>query len=82
MNKIIANSVSKENFCNVVNAYIKQLQKEQDITVFENVFGYYMYEGLVHELRLDGDQIVDETYESWSIKEKNFVMNELNHKVF
>ena len=78
MIKIIASEVEKENYCNVVNQYIEQLQKEQDITLFEGAFGYYMCKGLVHEIRWEDNQIVDETYESWSIKEKHFVMNVLD----
>ena len=82
MYKIIANGVNKENYRDVVNQYIEKLKKEQDITLFEGVFGYYMCKGLVHELRLEDNQIVDETYESWSIKEKNFVMNVLDRRVW
>ena len=82
MDKVVASNVSKENYRNVVNEYIEQLQKEQDITLFENVFGYYMYEGLVHEIKLEDNQVIDETYESWSIQEKNFVMNVLDHRAW
>lgn len=81
MQKVVASDVSKEKYRDVVNEYIEQLQKEQDITLFENVFGYYMLKGLVHELRLEDNQVVDETYASWSIKEKHFVMNVLDHRV-
>lgn len=78
MEKVIASGVDKENYRNVVIAYIEQLQKEKDITVFQGVFGYYMYEGLVHEIKFENNQVVDETYESWSIKEKNFLFSKLN----
>lgn len=82
MNKVIASGVEKENYCDVVNQYIEQLQKELDITLFEGIFGYYMYKGLVHEIRMEDDQIVDETYESWSVKEMHFVMNVLDDRIW
>lgn len=81
MQKVVANDVSKENYRDVVNAYIEQLQKEQDITLFENVVGYYMYEGLVHELRMEDEQLFDVTYASWSVEEKNFLFNVLDRRV-
>lgn len=81
MQKVVANDVSKENYRDVVNAYVEQLQKEQDITLFENVVGYYMYEGLVHELRLEDEQLLDVTYASWSVEEKNFLFNVLDRRV-
>lgn len=81
MNKVIASGVEKENYRDVVNQYMEQLQKEQDITLFEGIFGYYMYKGLVHEIRLEDKQVIDETYESWSVKEKHFVMNALDRRV-
>ena len=81
MQKVVANDVSKENYRDVVNAYIEQLQKDQDITLFENVVGYYMYEGLVHELRLEDDKLIDVTYASWSVEEKNFLFNVLDRRV-
>ena len=77
MIKIVASDVSKENYRQVVNEYIEQLKEEKDIALFGSVFGYYMYEGLVHEIRLENSQVLDETYESWSVKEKNFVLNVL-----
>lgn len=82
MYKIVASEVDKEKYRDVVNEYIVQLQKEQDITLFEGVFGYYMYKGLVHEIKLENKQIIDETYESWSIKEKNFVLNMLDRRIW
>lgn len=82
MNKVIASGVEKENYCDVVNQYIEQLQKELDITLFEGIFGYYMYKGLVHEIRMEDDQIVDETYESWSVKEMHLVMNVLDDRIW
>ena len=81
MNKVIASGVEKENYRDVVNQYMEQLQKEQDITLFEGIFGYYMYKGLVHKIRLEDKQVIDETYESWSVKEKHFVMNALDRRV-
>ena len=80
MQKVVANDVSMENYRDVVNAYIEQLKQENDILEFEGVFGYYMLGSLVHELRLDGDQLLDVTYESWSVEEKNFVMTKLNRR--
>ena len=81
-NKIVASGVNKENYDNVVDEYISQLQKEQDITLFENIKGYYMLGGLVHELKLDGEQLIDETYASWSKEEKNFVLNVLDRRIW
>lgn len=81
MQKVVASDVSKENYRDVVNAYIEQLQKEQDITLFENVCGYYMFKGLVHELKLEDDQLLDVTYPSWSVEEKNFLFNVLDRRV-
>lgn len=82
MIKIVASDVCKENYRKVVNEYIEQLEQEKDITLFGGVFGYYMYKGLVHEIRLDNNQVVDETYASWSVKEKNFVLNVLDHRMW
>ncbi len=82
MNKIVASGVNKENYHHVVDEYIEQLQKERDITLFEGVKGYYMLDGLVHELKLDGEQLVDETYGSWSKEEKNFVLNVLDRRIW
>ena len=80
--KIVASGVNKENYHNVVDEYISQLQKEQDITLFENVKGYYILVGLFHELKLDGEQLIDVTYESWSKEEKNFVLNVLDNRIW
>lgn len=80
MQKVVASGVSKENYRDVVKKYIEQLKQENDILEFEGVFGYYMLGSLVHELRLDGDQLIDVTYESWSVEEKNFVMTKLNRR--
>lgn len=82
MNKIVASGVNKENYHNVVDEYIEQLQKERDITLFEGVKGYYMLDGLVHELKLDGEQLLDVTYGSWSKEEKNFVLNVLDNRIW
>lgn len=41
-----------------------------------------MHKGLVHEIRWEESQIIEETYESWSIEEKNFVMNILDDRIF
>lgn len=81
MQKVVASGVNRENYRDVVNAYIEQLQKEQDITLFENVCGYYMYEGLVHELRLEDDKLIDVTYASWSVEEKNFLFNVFDRRM-
>ena len=82
MNKIVASGVNKENYHQSVDEYISQLQKEQDITLFEGVKGYYMLDGLVHELKLDGEQLLDITYGSWSKEEKNFVLNVLDNRIW
>lgn len=82
MKKIVAGGVDKENYHNVIDEYIKQLKKEYDITLFEGLRGYYMFEGLVHELKLEGEQLIDETYGSWSKEEKNFLLNVLDHRVW
>lgn len=82
MNKIVASGVNKENYHQSVDEYINQLQKEQDITLFEGVKGYYMLDGLVHELKLDGEQLLDITYGSWSKEEKNFVLNVLDNRIW
>ena len=77
MQKVVANDVSMENYRDVVNAYIEQLKQENDITVFQGVFGAYMLDGLVHEIKFEDGQIIDEAYASWSKEEKNFVMTKL-----
>ena len=82
MQNVVADNVSRENYCEAVKEYIEQLQKDQDITLFENVVGYYMYKGLVHELRLEDNQLFDVTYASWSVEEKNFLFNVLDHRVY
>ena len=82
MNKMVTSGVNKENYHQAVDEYISQLQKEQDITLFEGVKGYYMLDGLVHELRLEGEQLLDVTYGSWSKEEKNFVLNVLDNRIW
>lgn len=79
MNKVVASDINKDDYRDIVNDYIEQLRKEKDITLFNGVFGYYMYKGLVHEIKIEENCIVDETYESWSIKEKNFLLNVINN---
>ncbi len=82
--KMIANNIGKEMYDDFVNEYLKQLESENDITLFGKRYGsyYYMYKGLVHEIKWEESQIIEETYESWSIEEKNFVMNVLNDRIF
>lgn len=82
--KMIANSIGKEKYDDFVNEYLKQLESENDITLFGKKYGsyYYMHKGLVREIRWEESQIIEETYESWSIEEKNFVMNVLNDRIF
>lgn len=77
MQKVVASGVNRENYCDVVKEYIEKLKQENDITVFQGVFGAYMLDGLVHEIKFENNQVIDETYESWSVKEKNFVMTML-----
>lgn len=74
----------KEHYEDIVTKYLEQLQSEQDIALFPRCFGkyYYMYKGLVHEIRIEDDQIVDETFESWSKEEKHFVMTVLSDRVW
>jgi hypothetical protein len=77
MQKVVASDVSIENYRGVVNNYIEQLKQENDILEFEDVFGYYMLDGLVHEIKFEDGQLIDEAYESWSKEERNFVMTKL-----
>lgn len=77
MQRVVASGVSRENYCDVVKEYIEQLKQENDITVFQGVFGAYMLDGLVHEVKFEDGQLIDEAYESWSKEEKNFVMTKL-----
>lgn len=81
MQKVVASGVSRENYCDVVKTYVEQLKQENDILQFEGIFGYYMLGSLVHELRLDGDQLLDVTYASWSVEEKKFLFNVLDRRV-
>ncbi len=82
--KVIADNIEKEKYDDFVVDYLKQLESEDDITLFGKRYGsyYYMHKGLVHEIRWEESQIIEETYESWSIEEKNFVMNVLNDRIF
>lgn len=77
MQKVVASGVNRENYREVVNEYIEQLKQENDITVFQGVFGAYMLDGLVHEIKFEDGQVIDVAYESWSVEEKNFVMTKL-----
>ena len=51
--KIIADNIGKEKYDDFVNEYLKQLESENDITLFGKRYGsyYYMHKGLVHEIR-------------------------------
>ena len=82
--KIIADNIGKEKYDDFVNEYLKQLESENDITLFGKRYGsyYYIHKGLVHEIRWEESQIIEETYESWPIEEKNFVMNDLDDRIF
>lgn len=82
--KTIANNMEKEQYDDFVNEYLEQLQSENDITLFDKKYGcyYYMFKGLVHEIKLEKKKVTDETFASWSIEEKNFVMNILDDREF
>ncbi|WP_075720629.1 hypothetical protein [Roseburia sp. 499] len=47
--KIIADNIGKEKYDDFVNEYLKQLESENDITLFGKRYGsyYYMHKGLV-----------------------------------
>ena len=84
MNKKVICEISKENYDDAVNKYLEQLQLEQNIVLFsrDSRKYYYMFQGLVHEIRLENDHIIDDTFESWSVEEKNFVMSVLDRRVY
>ena len=83
MKKVICDSLM-EDYNDFVNKYLEQLQSEYDIALFPRYLGnyYYMNGGLVHEIRLEDNQVVDETFKSWSVEEKNFAMNVLSSRVW
>ena len=82
MIKIVERDILEEKYNEVVNSYLNELKHEFDIALFPEHWGkhYYMYEGLVHEIRLEEGQVVDETFEAWSIEEKNFTVNILDKR--
>lgn len=81
MEKIVK-EVTKEAFSTEANTYLEQLKSEYDIAIFPQDAGkfYYMNKGLVHEIRFDDGYMIDTEFKSWSVEEKNFVMNVLDNR--
>lgn len=73
---IIKNNIPVEEYEEFVKGYLEQLSSENDIAIFPRRWGryYYMHKGLVHEIRLEENQVIEDTFESWSVEERNFVM--------